>query len=379
VLVENAVAKPLAVVSNEVGLSQEITLAGKQIDTGLLPVPTFFEHDSGPFLTGAIGISRNPSNNVLNAGYYRVLIIGADQVALSVSPTSDLLRFIQADKKADRSTQVALVVGGPASLAIAAAAKVPADVSELDVAGALDGTHMEVVQATNSDLLVPAEAEFIIEITLDHAECIPNTMGEFGDLYGSQTAQVATVTAITHRENALFHVVMAGAGREHNNLGMPVLYEVTMGLREQLQTSHPDVKDCRVLFDPPSMGTTGEIYVQLSADAEIDAARLAREIYAMKCGRYDLARVIHKVLVVDADININSNLELRWAVNNRATADERYQLIDDLQAAGGKLRVAIDATVRSEDRETLQRLITPDAENVRLDDYLGDAAGNSNK
>lgn len=55
---------------------KDVVLQGEAVDLSLLPVPTFFAEDSGPFLTAAVGISRNPDNNILNVGIYRVLITG---------------------------------------------------------------------------------------------------------------------------------------------------------------------------------------------------------------------------------------------------------------------------------------------------------------
>jgi len=178
------------------------------------------------------------------------------------------------------------------------------------------------------------------------------------------------VLAITHRDDPLFHVIMAGAGREHNSLGFIILYEIETELRRLLAEGHPEVRGVRVLFDPPSMGMTGEIYLQVAAGAEIDAAELARAVFLLKAGRYDVARVIRRIVVLDTDIDINASREIDWAINNRATQPERYHFYRDLPLPGLDLRWAIDALVRPADREKLQRLRIPGAEHIKLDDYL---------
>lgn len=369
--VATALAGPVAAkVIDSAAPCQQVTVAAADIDCTALPVPTFFEHDSGPFMTAAVGVARNPLTGVLNAGFYRVLVLGTGQLGVSVGPSSDLLGFFAANEAAGQPTEMALLIGAAPAVLMAAAAKVPTDLSEFDVAGALAGAPLELVQALHVDLQVPADTEFVIELRIDHRNPLPNQMGEFGDLYGTTMAQTAEVLGITHREQPLFHVIMAGAGKEHNSLGFIILYEIETKLRQLLAAEHPEVHGVRVLFDPPSMGMTGEIYLQVDSAALADPGEFARDIFGMKCGRYDVARVIRRIVLVDPDIDISQPREINWAINNRAVQPERYHFYRDLPLPGLDLRMAIDTLVRPDDREKLQRLRIPGAADVRLDDYL---------
>lgn len=366
-----AMAEPLATVTVTEAACQEIVQSGSNVNCGALPVPTFFSGDSGPFLTAAVGLCRNPANGVINAGYYRVLMTGPAEVAVSVGPSSDLLGFLQADAAAGRTTRMALVIGGDPALLMAAASRTPAERSELDVAGALAGKPLRVVAARTSDLLVPADSEIVIEVRIDHQQPrLPNTMGEFGDLYGTQNAFLATVETITHREQPLFHVIRAGAGREHNSIGFIVLYGVQGDLQRYLQDTHPEVSGVRVRFDPPAMGPAGEIYVQLRSGERPSAQSLVRELFGMRCGGFDLARVIRRIVLVDEDIDIDNPRQINWAINNRALTADRYLCVDELPLPGLSVRLAIDATAAPELREKLRRLETPGANAVKLNDYL---------
>jgi 2,5-furandicarboxylate decarboxylase 1 len=315
-------------------------------------------------------VARNPETGVLNAGFYRVLVMGPRQLGVSVGPSSDLLKFFKLNQAAGRPTEMALLVGAAPAVLMAAAAKVPTDVSEFDVAGALAGAPLELVQAQCVDLQVPVTTELVFEVSIDHSSPVPNQMGEFGDLYGTTMAQTAEVLCVTHREAPLFHVIMAGAGREHNSLGFIILYEIETELRRLLAVAYPAVQGVRVLFDPPSMGMTGEVYLQVAPDADISAAELARAVFMLRAGRYDLARVIRRIVLVDTDIDIAQSREINWAINNRATQPDRYHFYQDLPLPGLDLRWAIDALVRPADREKLQRLRIPDAASIKLDDYL---------
>ena len=103
----------------------------------------------------------------------------------------------------------------------AAATSVDLGVNELEIANALE--PLQVVRALTSDLLIPAETEFVIEGTvhLDHT----HAEGPFVDLtetYDMVRQQpVLEVKAISHRRDPLWHALLPG-GLEHKLLmGMP--------------------------------------------------------------------------------------------------------------------------------------------------------------
>jgi UbiD family decarboxylase len=221
---------------------------------------------------------------------------------------------------------------------------------------------------------VPASSEFCIEIVVDPAESFPNTMGEYGDMYGAQAAFRAHVTAITHRTEPLFHAIMAGAGKEHNTIGMIVLYGVEPELRSWLTERCPDFADVRLRFEPPAMGSRGDIYIQLRGGRNEDADALIRDVYARVCGNLPLTRLARRVVLLDPDIDLGRSAQVEWAIATRAVAADDYYLFEEAQLADGKpsspLRIGIDARARQ--GEGMQRLVIPGETEVRLDDYLDD-------
>jgi len=365
-----ALENPQTPLSVESAPCADVVITGDDVDLAGLPVPWCFEHDSGPFLTAAVGISRNPDNGVVNAGIYRILVCGKNQLVISVGPGSDLLKFIATDREAGRTTQLVLAVGASPELLMAASAKVPPELSELDVAGGLGAGPLSVGAAQMLDLPVPADAEFIIEAEINHQETVPNTMGEFGDLYGTQQGHPAKVVAVSHRTEPVFHTIMAGAGKEHNSLGFIILYDIEPDLRAALADICPALTDLRVRFDPPSMGMPGELYLQLKPDSGADVASLARKIFELRCGRWEIGRVIRRIIVVDSDVDIHSPRDITWAVNNRALTPQQHLFFDDIALPGLGLRLAVDATVPPGQQESLQRLIIPGEAEFCLDEYL---------
>jgi 2,5-furandicarboxylate decarboxylase 1 len=370
-MIREALANPLKPVTVAEAPCQELIVTDEAIDLAALPVPTFFADDSGPFLTAAVGIARNPDNGVLNVGIYRVLITGKRQLAVSASPSSNLFAFMQKARASGDSLPVALVIGPDPAVLMAAAAKAPPEVSELDVAGALNGEPLELAPARCSDLLVPAHAEIVLEVSIDFSAQITNTMGEFGDYYGDTDAPLARVEAVTRRKDALFHTIMAGAGSEHNSIGFIILYDLGPQLFAALKPKHPGLGSVRVCFEPPRMGIMGDVYLKLDEGAATDPAELICDAFACKCGIFDIARVIRRVIVVDHDIDIESRQEIDWAVATRANLAGQIYLFEDLPAAAGKVRIGINACANPDEKISLRRLEIPGATDIRLDDYLG--------
>ena len=53
-----AIQNPTPTIEVDTGPVKDVVLTGTQIDLNTLPVPTFFELDTGPFITAAVGIFR---------------------------------------------------------------------------------------------------------------------------------------------------------------------------------------------------------------------------------------------------------------------------------------------------------------------------------
>ena len=100
----------------------------------------------------------------------------------------------------------AYIIGGPPAVAYGGIWKMPEDADELAVAGGLVGAPINVVRARTVDLLVPAEAEIVIEGFVDTEYLEPEA--PFGESHGYVNPQeynaVMEVTAITRRRDAVF-------------------------------------------------------------------------------------------------------------------------------------------------------------------------------
>jgi len=188
---------------------QDVCVLGAALDaTGAaldgLPVPISTPgFDNAPYLSAGHYITKDPDSGRQNVGNYRGQLKAPRR--LGMNPSVELRAGIYAHwlkyKARGEPMPCAVVVGCPPLVSYAAVTKLPEDLDELAVAGA----PINVVRAKTVDLLVPAEAEIVIEGLIDTKFLEPEA--PFGESHGYVNLQeynaFMNVTAITRRRNAI--------------------------------------------------------------------------------------------------------------------------------------------------------------------------------
>lgn len=360
------------------GPVKEVIQTGASLNLADLPVPTVFELDSGPFITAACGFSRNPNTGLLNVGVYRTLILGKNIFAVNASSLSDLRTFYQHAEKNGESMPIALAIGVQPALQMAAACKLPPHLSELDLAGGLNGKAIDMVKCETSDLMVPANAEMIIEGRVDFSRKIENTLGEFAGQYGPETAPVTEITAITHRKDAMYYAILAGKNPEHNTLGSMATFAIQRALAGSLRKALPDIHDINVYLDP-TFGAMAHIVIAIHKKSDAQPMDIIEAAFKLGGGFFPVSHITKRIIVVDHDINVHDLNDVEWAIWSRVAEASKFRVIPDVESwelercakeGRGSLRLGIDATMDMEDREKLQRPVIPGADKVKLADYL---------
>ncbi|MBN2105892.1 MAG: UbiD family decarboxylase [Deltaproteobacteria bacterium] len=366
-----ALARPLPYRSVETGPVQKVLRIGSDIDVKKLPVPSFYEYDSGPFVTGGIGIVRHTDTGKLNAGIYRILVLGRDLITINAGANSDLSRIYRAAQGRHEKLSIAVAIGVPPALLVAAASKTPRTISEFDVAGALRGKPLDMVQCRTCDLFVPADAEIVIEGEVDFSQSVENILGEAGAQYRSRTNPVTQVTCISHRQDAIFYAIHAGPSPEHLTLGAFSIIGLKAAFIAAVEQKFSAIKEAHLY----TIGDGLHLAVTLKKK-ECDAAmRLIREFFAMPKGFHVIYPFIKRLIVVDADIDIYTCSDIEWAVWNRVHDAERIVLLPGMPeepSAGERksIRVGIDATGNPQDAAMLKKVRNPLLENIILENYL---------
>jgi 4-hydroxy-3-polyprenylbenzoate decarboxylase len=107
----------------------------------------------------------------------------------------------------------AVVLGGDPVLMLAAILPLPEDFDELGFAGFFRGEATQLVRARSNELLVPANAEFILEGYVEPGE--RRMEGPFGDHFGhySEASEfpVFHVERVTRRRDAIYPATLSAS------------------------------------------------------------------------------------------------------------------------------------------------------------------------
>ncbi|HSB72840.1 MAG TPA: UbiD family decarboxylase, partial [Candidatus Methylomirabilis sp.] len=269
--------KPREVKSGPV---KEIILTGDKADLRTLPIVTHCEKDAGPYISSGVTIVRDPVSGCLNAGIYRNRYLSPKRLTLNLAPLCHASQIAAAAEARKQDVDAAIVIGHHPAMGMASQQRGQLADFELETMGGLLGDPVDVVRCETVDVLVPADAEIVIEgkVRTDAWE----DDGPFGDywLYYAppKKARVFEVTAITRRHDALYHDIF-NVGPEHL-----VLFSLGMEgvVLSQLQQLVPQVQAINV----PVSGSGNLVYVQIKKDFEglgVNTALAALGAYRFKC------------------------------------------------------------------------------------------------
>jgi UbiD family decarboxylase len=214
-----AIEAPIAPRMVENAPCQEVVTLGDELERdgfglGALPVPISSPGwDNGPYLSAGHYITRDPDTGVQNVGTYRGQIKGPRSLGMnaSVDFRQGIYQHWLKYKAKGQPMPTCVIVGCPPLISYAASYKVPDHLDEVAVAGSLANGPIHVTRAKTVDLLVPAEAEYVIEGNISTEFLEPE--GPFGESHGHVNLQeynaCMQVTAITHRHNPILTSIIS--------------------------------------------------------------------------------------------------------------------------------------------------------------------------
>jgi UbiD family decarboxylase len=234
---ERAIANPVEPRIVNDAPCHEVVIEGKDLEGeghGLdaLPIPVSTPgFDAAPTLTATNVITRDPDTLVQNMGTYRAALKAPDRLvvrmATRVGGAGGYQHYLKHQKRGDKTMPCAIVLGCPPYVAFMGPQKLPIDVDEFKVAGGLAGGPINVVRARTVDLMVPAEAEVVIEGLIDTDYVEPEA--PFGESHGHLALEEFNmpmkVTAITHRRNAVIPSYISQVAPSESSVIKRVSYE----------------------------------------------------------------------------------------------------------------------------------------------------------
>ncbi|PYS11348.1 MAG: menaquinone biosynthesis decarboxylase [Acidobacteria bacterium] len=189
--------------------SQEIVEAP---DLSRLPILKCWPGDAGRFITYGMVISHDPISKVRNCGLYRLQVFGNDTTGMHwQSMKGGRVHYFNAEEEG-KGLEVSVIIGADPILMMAAILPLPEGVDEIAFAGFLRGRGVPMVYAKSVDMMVPANAEIVLEGLVPPAE--RRLEGPFGDHFGhySEAAEfpVMHIRQMTRRRNAIYAATVVG-------------------------------------------------------------------------------------------------------------------------------------------------------------------------
>jgi 4-hydroxy-3-polyprenylbenzoate decarboxylase len=186
----------------------ENSKTGDQVDLESLPIAKHWPLDGGRYAgTADAVITRDPDTGYLNIGTYRMMIQGKKEAGLYLSPGKDARLHITRSWQKGEPIQVAACWGIDPLFMVIGSQTFAKNVSEYEFAGGVKGQPIPVVRGTTTDLLIPANAEFVIEgIIRPNSIKTEGPFGEFPGYYGRPEAgcPLIEVTAMHYRSQPIF-------------------------------------------------------------------------------------------------------------------------------------------------------------------------------
>lgn len=299
---------------------KEVQCLGKEIDLNDYPIPVHFEADGGRYITGGVVIAKDPDTGVGNLNFTRLQVQNQETLGASLHSRGDLWDFQRRQGEQGKPLDVAVAIGVHPAISVAAATNLPITEDEMALAGGLMGESVPVVAAESVDLMVPAQAEMVIE-----GKILPDTfqdegpLGEYtGYASGRSTRNVIRVSAITHRKDMIYQDIVPGASAEHLNLSKVSRIPRTF---DAVKAAFPNVID----MNYPMSGTHYHCYVSLKQTIEGQAKQVMMLIFG-------LDSYIKHIIAVDSDVDVYDEKQVLWALATRFQADRDLFVVPGLPA-----------------------------------------------
>jgi 4-hydroxy-3-polyprenylbenzoate decarboxylase len=373
------------------GVCQEVVMTGEQVDLRRMPFLRCWPHDGdyaalgypagvndgipgveaggpgtewerlyrGRYITlGTIHTIHvddlgNDSPTSRNVGMYRVQLLGRQSMAMHWHMHHDGARHWRSWKKAGKPMPVAIALGGESVLPYAATAPMPPGISELLLAGFLNRGSIPLVACKTVPLDVPANAEIVIEGYVSNDAGVigfdprvagmdgrPPTLGPgavfegpFGDHTGFYSMPdrypILTVTAITHRRDAVYPTTVVGLPPQEDYFMGKATERLFLPL---LRTIIHDIID----YDLPMFGVFHSCaFVKIKKEYPLQARRVMHSIWG--AGQMAWTKMI---VVVDEDVDVHNQDEVLFHL--AANVDPRR----DIEIVDGPLDILDHAAAR---------------------------------
>jgi len=321
------------------GSVQEYILRDGEVDLNCFPAPIWHPLDGGRFIgTASINIMRDPDTGIINAGTYRNQVFDRNGIGIRAAPPHDGGIIKEKYMQRGKPCPIVTVVGADPLLFLASCVQGPAyGESELDWAGGVRGSPIEVIEGELTGLPIPAHAEIALEgfITTDEFSK-EGPYGEWMGYYqdGYVKDRIIRIHRIYHRKDPILLGCPQGKPPHEDNRFLAYLRAGMIW--DQLEKA--GVPGVSGVWAPPEGGNRLMTVVALKTQY-VGHAKQAGLIASQCAGGIEMNRL---TVVVDDHVDVTNIQDVIWAILARSDPERSVEIIKDTKGSRIDMAIAPD-------------------------------------
>lgn len=293
----------------------------------LVAAPTNTEYDAGPYITMGLVSGSSPDKTLKDVTIHRMVLEDKDTIGIYIMPGGRHIgHFLEQYQKLNKPMPITISIGLDPAITLGATFEpptTPLGYDELDIAGAIRGEGVQLVQGLTVDETAIARAEFTIEgeilpnetmqedINTNTGKAMPEFPGYDGD--ANPAVNVIKVKAVTHRKDHPIMQTVIGPSEEHVNLaGVPTEASILSLVDRAIPGKVKNV------YNPPAGGGKLMTIMQIHQEDENDEG-IQRQAALLAFSAF---KELKTVILVDEDVDIFDMNDVMWTVNTRFQADQ---------------------------------------------------------
>jgi 4-hydroxy-3-polyprenylbenzoate decarboxylase len=306
--------EPEMIESKDAPVNENI-VRGEDVNLLAFPAPKMWPRDGGRYIgTGDAVITKDPDSGHLNLGTYRQMIQSDTEVGFYVSPGKDALLHREKYWKKGEPCEVAVAYGIDPGIFVVSSMGFPKNVSEFPYAGGLKGEPVRLVKGETTDLLIPADAEIVIEgLSYPDQSKPEGPFGEFQGYYGRPGGPTPyiQVQCIHHRNDP---ILMAALMADHPSCEQNLFFGIARSARIWDDLDKLGIPGIQGVYSvPAAAGGFGMIVVSIEQKHAGHAAQVAALAAQCPGGAYNSKWIV----VVDEDVDPTDLEQVVWAMCTR--------------------------------------------------------------
>lgn len=280
-----------------------------------LPVLTYHEGDASPYITQGIVFMKDRESGVETMGVHRLQVKGKNRLGMLFGSKTSSEILMNTEKRGE-ALEIAIAIGADPATLLASVFWAPF-ANKFDIAGAFRGAPLDLVKAETVDLRIPAQAMFVLE-----GKIIPGlreTEGPFGESNGYYiTAEnpVIEIETITHRKDPIYPVFIPWDREDENLLDLLS----TPHVHSNVKRAFPSIVDIKLFF------SAGFAVISIKKRKETEP----REILYYLLSSINYIKI---AMVVDDDVDLESQKELNWALGTRCSPEKDVILVESVSGS----------------------------------------------